>query len=221
MEIKTDGIVLNNYTVNENDNITVLFTEQIGKTFILSKSTKKLTSRLKPVLELFSLNHYYLMRKKETTKYFRLIQASQFCAYENIRASLEKIYLAYLIAELLDKFLPAESPAEELFVLTKQILRHIDSVDYANDGFIESFFKLKLLKHAGFNITDNKIFLSESKTKKEIRDYFSHILENTETIENMTVKDAPINEINYLIDTYIMYIIDDDIKSKKMLRAIK
>jgi len=221
MEIKTDGIVLNNYVVNENDNITVLFTEKIGKTFIISKSTKKLTSKLKPVLELFSLNNYYLMRKKEGTKYFRLIQASQFCAYENIRSSLDKIYLAYLIAELLNKFLPAESPSEEIFTLTKQILRHIDSKGDADNGLIESIFKLKLVKYAGFNITDNKIFLSEKKTKKEIMDYFSYISENTESIENITVKDAPINEINCMIDTYIMHIIDDEIKSKKIFRNIK
>jgi len=219
MEIKTDGIVLNNYIIKDNDNITVLFTEKIGKIYVISRSTKKITSKLKPTLELFSLNHYYLTRKDEKTKYFRLTQAMQICAYETIRTSLDKIYLAYLIVELLNKFLPEESQSDELFELSKYIMGKINIKNNINIDMLESFFKLKLLKLTGFNMVDNLSFLAQSKISKNIKDYVEYVTHDLNKIDEISVMESTVSEANTIVDSYIMYIVDDYIKSKKLYKG--
>lgn len=218
MEIKTDGIVLNNYIIKDNDNITVLFTEKIGKIYVISRGTKKITSKLKPTLELFSLNHYYLTRKDEKIKYFKLVQASQICAYETIRTSLDKIYLAYLIVELLNKFLPEESQSDDLFELSKYVLNKINLKINVNINRLESFFKLKLLKLTGFNMVDNLSFLVQSKIKKEIKDYVEYVAHDLKNIDEISVMESTVTEANNFVDSYIMHIVDDSIKSKRIYK---
>ncbi|HPD19519.1 MAG TPA: recombination protein O N-terminal domain-containing protein, partial [Candidatus Goldiibacteriota bacterium] len=87
MEIKTDGIVLKRYKSGESDDITIIFTLQNGKVMVSSKSTQKISSKLRSCLEIFSYNKYHLIKKNNNSQFFKLIGAEHVKMFENIRTS--------------------------------------------------------------------------------------------------------------------------------------
>jgi DNA repair protein RecO len=158
MELKTEGIVLKRYKKGENDDITVIFTRAAGKVLVSSRSTRKMSSKLRPTLELFSLNEYHLEKRKKESQFYTLIQSKSLKMFENMRVSLRKIGFSYLVVELLNKFLQLEDGQAGLFELTKNVLHVVDSGNYINIENMESYFKLKLLELSGFDITEDTSF---------------------------------------------------------------
>lgn len=218
MELKTEGIVLKRYKSGEADDISVIFTSDCGKVLVSSKSTQKISSKLKFSLEIFSYNNYHLIKKSRNSQFFRLIGAEHIKMFENIRASLRKIGFAYLIVELLNKFLEVEEENQEIFKLTKNVLHIIDSDLYPNVELLESFFKLKLLKLCGFDLTKDGNYLKNKDIK------FKHSLNTIlDAIAPHKLKfDFNIlREINMLINSYIINILGEDVHSSKFLELIK
>lgn len=218
MELKTEGIVLKRYKSGEADDITVIFTSDFGKLLISSKSTRKLSSRLKFCLESFSYNNYHLIKKNKDSKFFKLIGATHIKMFENIRMSLRKLGFAYLVVELLNKFLEMEDESKEIFELTKNVLHIVDSDLYPNIELLEIFFKLKLLKLCGFDLTKDNNYLKNRDMK------FRHSLDTIlDAISPHKLKfDYDIlREINILINSYIINILGEDIHSSKFLESIK
>ncbi|MCX8092779.1 MAG: DNA repair protein RecO [Candidatus Goldbacteria bacterium] len=218
MELKTEGIVLKRYKTGDADDVTVIFTAAAGKILVLSKSTQKLTSKLKSSLEIFSYNNYHLIKKNKNSKFFKLIGAQHMKMFENIRLSLRKIGFAYLVVELINKFLEIEDENFEIFDLTKNILHMIDSELYPNIELLESFFKLKLLKLCGFDLTKDSNYLINKDVK------LKHVLDtilSTAELQKIKFDFDILREINMLINSYIVNILGEDIHSSKFLESIK
>jgi len=218
MEIKTEGIVLKRYRTGEADDITLIFTLQNGKVLVSSKGTQKISSKLKFCLEIFSYNRYHLIKKNNNSQFFRLIGAEHIKMFENIRESLRKIGFAYLVVELLNKFLEIEDESPEIFELTKTVLHIIDSDLYPNVELLESFFKLKLLKLCGFDLTKDSNYLQNKDTR------FKHSLNTIlEAIMPQKLKfDFDIlRDINMTINSYIINVLGEDVHSSKFLESIK
>lgn len=216
-ELKTEGIVLGKYNLlNDNDEIVVVFTEKNGKVFIRTKGTKKILSKLKPVLEIFSLNNYYLIKKNEQSKYFRLIQASPIKIYTNIRNSLNDIFLCFLFLQLINKFLEPEDPNVELYEMTKTIFDLIDK-KAINLKLAEIFFKIKLLKFTGFNIKDNTNFLKNARASSSVKKVIFD-LEKIKSLDNFSMQIENLQMIDEIINDYIKSIINEDLTCLKLIK---
>lgn len=220
MELKTEGIVLKRYKKGENDDITVIFTRVKGKVLVSSKSTRKMGSKLKPTLELFSLNDYQLEKKKKDSQFYVLVQSKPLKMFENMRISLRKIGFSYLVVELLNKFLQLEDAHEELYDLTKNVLHSVDSGEYANIENVESYFKLKLLEMSGFDITEDDSYMKSRGAGVEMPKILEMIA-SSGSPEKLEIEYARIREINKLIDSYIINILGEDINSAKFLQGLK
>jgi len=218
MEIKTDGIVLKRYKTGEADDVTVVFTSTNGKILISSKSTQKITSKLKFCLENFSYNAYHLIKKNRNSQFFKLIGAQPLKMFENIRLSLKKLGFAYLVVELLNKFLELEDAQVEIFNMTKDILHIVDSGLYPNIELLESFFKLKLLKLSGFDLTKDNNYLKHKDTK--FKQNLNVILSSSEPM-NLDFDFDILRDINIFLNSYIIQILGEDINSSKFLESIK
>jgi hypothetical protein len=220
MELKTDGIVLKRHRLGEKDDITFIFTRELGKVMVSSRGTRKLESRLKPVLELFSLNKYYLVKSRKDSRYFTLVQAEPIKMFQNMRLSLRKIGFCYLVVELLNKFTEIEDPHAELFDTARNIMEIVESGDYSNIENIESFFKLKILKYSGYDLVKDAQYFREKKAEKGVRELIRGI-ESVPDIKNLDLDYDVIRDVNMLIDGYIIYILGEDISSSKFIMGIK
>jgi DNA repair protein RecO len=220
MELKTDGIVLKRHRLGEKDDITFIFTRELGKVMVSSRGTRKLESRLKPVLELFSLNKYYLVKSRKDSRYFTLVQAEPIKMFQNMRLSLRKIGFCYLVVELLNKFTEIEDPHAGLFDTARNIMEIVESGDYSNIENIESFFKLKILKYSGYDLVNDAQYFREKKAEKGVRELIRGI-ESVPDIKNLDLDYDVIRDVNMLIDGYIIYILGEDISSSKFIMGIK
>jgi recombinational DNA repair protein (RecF pathway) len=220
VELKTEGIVLKKFKQGEADDITIIFTRDMGKVLVNSKSTRRLSSKLKPSLELFSLNKYFLVKPKKESKYFRLVQAENIKMFESMRMSLRKIGFSYLVMELLHKFTELEDPNQELYDSAMEIMNIVESGDYSNVENIESYFKLKILKVSGYDLTGDATYLHERHVTREMRTLLNSI-SGARDVKKLDVEYDIIREINMLIDAYIIYILGEDIFSTKFLHGLK
>lgn len=220
MELKTEGIVLKRFKKGENDDITVIFSREAGKILVSSKSTRKLSSKLKYALELFSLNNYQLEKKRKDSQFFTLINAQSLKMFENMRVSLRKIGFSYLVVELLNKFLQLEDKHDDLYTLTKELMHTVDAGDYANIENVESFFKLKLLMLTGFDMTVDHSYLRQRRVAGEIKSIIESI-KDSDSAGSLDTEYSKIREINKLIDSYIIYVLGEDIFSTKFLESMK
>ncbi len=214
-ELKTEGIVLNKYNQKDNDEVIIIFTEKKGKIFVRSKGTKKISSKLKPALEIFSLNDYYFIKKNDKLKYFRLIQGNSIKIFENIRKSLNHIFLCFLLVQLINKFLETEDPHFELYKITKEIFELIDK-NAVNLKTAEVFFKIKLLKYTGFNIKDNKNVLKKEKLSNYLKDIIFEIEAEDSLIRDYNTDN--LFKIDNILNDYIKSILNEDLSCLRLLK---
>jgi hypothetical protein len=220
MELKTEGIVLKRHRQGEKDDITFIFTRELGKVLVSSRGTRKLESRLKPALELFSLNNYFLVKSRKDSRYFTLVQAEPVKMFQNMRLSLRKIGFCYLVVELLNKFTEIEDPHVELFDTARSIMEIVESGDYSNVENIESFFKLKVLKFAGYDLVDDTQYLKDKHAGKEVKELL-HRIESVPDVKRLDIDYDVIRDVNMLIDSFMIYILGEDLSSNKFILGIK
>ncbi len=220
MELKTEGIVLKRYKKGENDDITVIFTREAGKVLVSSRSTRKILSKLKFALELFSLNDYQLIKKKKDSQFLTLINARSLKMFENMRISLRKIGFSYLVVELLNKFLELEDRHGELYELARDLMHRVDSGEYANIENVEGYFKLRLLHLSGFDITKDHAYLRQKKTGKPLIALIESIA-SSDSLRTLDIEYAAIREVNKLIDAYIINVLGEDVVSTRFMDAVK
>lgn len=214
-ELKTKGIVLGKYNLENEDETVIIFTEKNGKIFVRTKGTKKFSNKLKTTLEIFSLNEYYFLKKSNQTKYFRLIQAVPIKVYENIRNSLNDIFLCFLFVQLINKFTEPEDPNYELYKMTKSIFDLINE-KAVSPKLIEVFFKVKLLKFTGFNINDNQEFLKKEKLSVNTKKIIIAI-ENADISDILQLKIENLQTVNNLLNNYIKNILNEDLSCLKII----
>ena len=219
MELKTEGFVLKRYRKGESDDITVIFTRELGKILTVSKSTRKLKSKLKFALELFSLNGYSFVKKKRGSKYFTLVSAVPIKMFENMRVSLRNIGFSYLVVELLNKFLELEDKHEDLFDLTKEVMNVVDEGNYSNVENVESYFKLKLLKITGFSLAGDSSFMKKRKISDETTGIIRAV-EMSEDASKLDVEYEDIREVNKVIDSYIVHVLGEEVVSTKFMQRV-
>jgi DNA repair protein RecO len=220
LELKTEGIVLKRYKKGENDDITVIFTREAGKVLVSSKSTRKMSSKLRFALELFSLNDYQLIKRRKDSQFFTLITAKSLKMFENMRVSLRKIGFSYLVVELLNKFTELEDKHEELYELVKGLMHMVDAGKYVNIETVESFFKLRLLKLSGFDIMSDHAYLRERRAGRETMALITSIADSG-SVSTLEAEYAAIREVNKLIDSFMIHVLGEDIVSARFIDGVK
>ncbi|MEI7542492.1 MAG: DNA repair protein RecO [bacterium] len=220
MELKTEGIVLKSYRSGEKDDLTYIFTRDLGKVMVTSKGTRKSTSKLKPVLELFSINNYQLLKSKKDSRYFTLINAEPVQMFQNMRLSLRKIGFCYLVVELLNKFTEIEDPDDELYDASRQLLDMVEADNFLNIENIESYFKLMILKYAGYDIAKDTQYLKDSNISIELTELCGKI-QSSPDASKLNLELTVINDINFAVDAYIIYTLGEDVFSTKFIDGLR
>ncbi|MBU1085072.1 MAG: DNA repair protein RecO [Candidatus Beckwithbacteria bacterium] len=149
---KLEAIILKRINFSEADRLVTVLSKTRGKVVLVAKGVRKLTSRKKGHLELFT--HAKLQVVK--TKGLGIItEAETINNFPNLRKNLNRVRIAYLLAELIDKMTAEGQEQQEVFELLFDSLATLNSKS-ATKNFILNFEK-QLLEFLGFGLPNPPI----------------------------------------------------------------
>jgi len=124
---RTEGFVFKKDDVFEADRIFSVFTRDFGKIEVLGRSIRKIASKLKGGVEIFSLSEIEFVqgRNKRTLTDALLIEN-----FKNIYDDPEKISIACKIADVLADFIKGEEQDEKIFNLLKEVFSKLNDSQF-------------------------------------------------------------------------------------------
>lgn len=159
--IKTEAIVLMKRSLLEKDLILTLFTKELGKTRILAKGVKKITSRRLPHIQTGNLIKVVINKKGD---YLYLQQTDLISAFSNIKKDERKIGFLYNLFFILDRLLPEEQKEITAYNLTKKVLIDIskNNITQVNmTTYINKFLSIFGYSKKNMAFDEQKLFLEE------------------------------------------------------------
>lgn len=123
----SEGIVLARKNYGEADRIISVYSKTHGRLSLIAKGVRKLTSRKRGHIEVFSLINFQAItgRGLDIITEVELIDN-----FENIRKSLKKVSLAYFFCEVIGKITHENQKNVDLFIL---ILKSLENLKEENE----------------------------------------------------------------------------------------
>lgn len=146
---KLEAIILKRTNFSEADRLITVFSKTHGKLKLLAKGIRKPSSRKKGHLELFNL---VKLQVASTKSIDLIIEAETLTHFKSLGGNLNRVRVAYLIAELIDQLTAEEQEQEEVFDLLLESLDTLNSSS-APKNFIPQF-EASLLELLGFGLPD-------------------------------------------------------------------
>lgn len=209
---KTEGIILKRIDVGEADKILTVFSKQRGKISVIAKGVRRVTSRKGGNLELLYHCVFYLAEGRNLDV---LSDVSVIENFDEMRSNLVKIGYAYQIAEVLDKLTVEDQEAFTVFELLRETLETLNAATRRYELILTSF-SIKLLSDLGFwSANDLKVTPSIKKTLLFLeRASYSNVL-------RLRLEKRVSEEAVSFIESYVEYVIERKLVSKKFVRDIE
>ncbi len=179
MTVTTEAFVIKKFYCGDFDRIYLLLTEELGKISALAKSSSKINSKLSPHLENLSLTTVMLATGSAG---YRLAGAKIKSANKNLIEDLIKLSWSSLFLETIDHLLISEENDKEVFNLTKNFFKELESAssnESAQIIFNKNYFELLL--HFGYKpelkarkqnqLTAEMVKIVETATDKKINSF--------------------------------------------------
>ena len=114
VKYKTKGFIFKKSDTGESDSFFSVFTKDFGKLYLKAKAIRKITSKLRPDVDMFCLSEIEFIQGKNSKT---LTDAQLLEKFENLTQDLEKFRIANKIGEVLDNFIKGEEKDEAIFSL--------------------------------------------------------------------------------------------------------
>ena len=147
---KTVGIVLNQKNFFEADRLLTVFTKDFGRLRLLAKSVRKLNSRKRGHLELFSQVKIVCAKGKNLDL---ITEAETVNNFSTLRRNLNRVRIAYLLCELINDLTAENQEHEDVYNLLWLYLAQLNS-PAAPKNLIFNFEK-SLLELLGFGLPNS------------------------------------------------------------------
>jgi len=146
---RTLGLILKKEDRGETDRLFVFFTRDFGKIEILAKAERKIQSKLRVGLEIFNLADVEFIQGKT---YKTLTDIYLIESFRNIKQDLGRLKTAYKIGEVLDKLVKGEEEDKEIWRLSIDSFKKLDSPAFLKDNYflIYYFFIWNLFSILGY-----------------------------------------------------------------------
>lgn len=125
LHYRTQAIVLKKENRGEADQLFTIFSKDFGKLEVLGKGIRKITSKLKSGIEIFSFSEIEFVQGKN---YKILTDAILLKKLTNIKNDLEKFKIAFLISKVGEKLIPFEETEEKIWHLFKQVFEILNNL---------------------------------------------------------------------------------------------
>jgi len=144
---KTEAIILKRVNLGEADRLVTVFSQHRGKLTLLAKGIRRLTSRKKGHLELFNRVKLQIANGKNLDL---ITEAEAVNNFSKLRRNLNRVRIAYLFLELVDKLTAENQEHSDVYQLLLDSLSRLDSQQAPSD-LIEKF-ETSLLLVLGFGL---------------------------------------------------------------------
>jgi DNA repair protein RecO (recombination protein O) len=144
---KLQAIVLKRVNFSEADRLVTVFSRSHGKLKLIAKGVRRLTSRKKGHLELFTLSKLQITKAKSIDI---ITEAETIESFANLRQNLNRVRIGYLMAELIEQLTAEGQEHQEIYTLLLDSLTTLNSSSASQD-FILNFEK-ELLTLLGFGL---------------------------------------------------------------------
>lgn len=122
---RTKGLILKKENQGEADQLFTIYTKDFGKLEILGKAIRKITSKLRPGAEIFSLSEVEFIQGKT---YKTLTDAILIEKFKNLRHGLKKLSIGYKISEVLDQMVKGQEPDEKIWHLLNETFNKLNNL---------------------------------------------------------------------------------------------
>lgn len=148
---RTQGFILTKHDLREADQILNIYTKDFGKLEVLGKAIRKIKSKLRSGAELFYLSEVEFIQGKN---YKTLTDAVTTEKFKNIRQDLEKLKVAYQIAETANNLIKGQEKDEKIFNLLNETFNKLNdcSLLTVHCSLIYHCFLWNLLSILGYQI---------------------------------------------------------------------
>jgi DNA repair protein RecO (recombination protein O) len=146
MQIKTDGLIIRETNVGEDDRIVTILSRENGIIRASAKGARKLKSGCSAAVRLLSFSHFTLFRGRE--KYI-INDVEPIQLFMGVHKDLEKLALSQYFAELCGVLAPEEENAEYFLRLILNAL-HMIETDKRPLPIIKAAFEMRILSLAGY-----------------------------------------------------------------------
>ena len=144
--LKTEAIVLKKKSLLNKDSMVFFFTKEQGKTVVVAKGIRKITSRRSPHLETGNLITAVFHRKSDR---LYLQETKLISGFSELKKDQEKIDILYQFLFVLERLLPEHQREEAVYNLTKLFLVKLSKLEGKKD--ILTIYFNKLLKLLGYS----------------------------------------------------------------------
>lgn len=145
MLFQTDGIVLDQSDLGENDRLAIVFTKEEGLLKAVVKGAGRPKSKLRGLTQPFTYSSFQLFKGKS---FDRVTQVSVYHAYPGIMEGYDKMIYARYLAELLIAVLPERAKDQGQFDFFLSIMSCLE--ERADSWIIVRWAELGILSLAGF-----------------------------------------------------------------------
>ncbi len=244
---KTNGIILHRRNFSESDRIITIFTLDHGKIYTIAKGIRRPVSKLSGHLELFTYCDLFMASGRNLDI---ICQAETKNSFRHIRHNLFKTSIAYYMAELVLRVIQERQENKEVFKLLKEtfyylskdgdpeiLVRWFEINLIKNVGFHPEFNwcvhckkEIKENQEVFFSANfggilcssckkfDYSVFKLSEDALKNIKILQKGKLQN---IYKLEIKEDILDEIENLMNFYISFILEKELKSKKFIQKIK
>ena len=146
MQTKTDGLIIRELNVGENDRIVTILTRGKGVIRASARGARRIKSRIASATQLLCYAGFTLFRGRE--KYI-IDEADPLEFFMGIRQNLEKLALGQYFAQLSGFLTPEEEPAEQYLRLALNALHLIEN-DKRPLPLVKGCFEMRLLAMSGY-----------------------------------------------------------------------
>lgn len=185
----TEGIILGSRNYGEAGRCYYVFTRDLGMIYASAQGVRKMSSKLRFVLQDFAYLKIDLVQGKD---FWRITTASKTNILENITKRRETLEVFYNIARLLKRLLTGVEPNEALFVDLALCLEALEKIETVEDlRNIEAIIVLRIINNLGYigahetlenfikSPFEEKIIFEASKNRKTILAEINKALKET------------------------------------------
>lgn len=156
-EIKTKAIIINTKDFNEADKIATIFTLEFGKVSAKFNGVKRAKAKLKPLVQPFTFVDLECFKRGD---FYTVKTGAVLDSFSKIMKDYSKMMCAYIVLDIIGQILPKNKVEQDLFLLTINALKNIETTD-SYQSLMEYIINFEKLLGEELNIfeTDKRVYL--------------------------------------------------------------
>ncbi|MBI3631679.1 MAG: DNA repair protein RecO [Candidatus Staskawiczbacteria bacterium] len=121
---RTQGFIFKKQDIFEADRAFSVFTSEFGRLEVFGKAIRKITSKLRGGIEIFSLSEIEFIQGKNRKTLTDTVAIEKF---SNIMQNPGRLEISYKISEVLDNFIRGQEKDENIFILLSETFDKLNS----------------------------------------------------------------------------------------------